>query len=80
MSFRAPAQSVDISFKSKAGINVVLTLSVFSDRFVITISELQKIGHVIDIYFPKTYYSFSNIAYHRAEFESKVIFGPNTVS
>lgn len=79
MSYRPPASSVDLSFNSKTGVNVVLTFSHLPDRLVITISELQKVGHVIDLYFPRAYAELTNVSYHRPDFESKVIFGPDTV-
>lgn len=80
MNVGTTTRSSDLSFDSKSGKQVVLTLSHLPDRLVIVVSELEKIGHVIDIYFPRPYAELSNVAYHRPEFESKVIFGPDTVT
>lgn len=79
MNYRPPIRSTDISFNSKTGANVVVTLSNLPDRLIIAISELQKVGHIIDVYFPRAYAELSNVGYHRPEFDTKVIFGPDTV-
>jgi hypothetical protein len=75
-----PIRIADFSFNSKVtGKEVVLTLTSFSDRLVIVVSDLQKVGHVIDVYFPKAYAELTTVAYHRPEYETRVIFGPDTV-
>lgn len=81
MNFGTITRSSDLSFvSSTTGSNVVFTLSHLPDRLVVTITELQKVGHIIDVFFPRAYAELGHIAYHRPEFESKVVFGPDTVS
>ncbi|KAI6229023.1 Isoleucyl-tRNA synthetase [Aphelenchoides fujianensis] len=70
--------SADFSFVSKSGRKVCLTLSKFSDRYVLAISDLEKVGHVLDLFFPPVYAQLANVAYHRPDFETKVVFGPDT--
>jgi hypothetical protein len=80
MNFGTFTSSTDLSFVSSSGTPIVLTLSHLPDRLVITVSELEKVGHIVDVLFPSTYAELQHIAYHRPEFESKVVFGPDTVS
>jgi hypothetical protein len=80
MNFGTLTRSSDLSFVSSTGSKVVLTLSHLPDRLVISISELEKVGHIIDVFFPRAYAELAHVAYHRPDFESRVVFGPDTVN
>lgn len=70
--------SGDLSFQRKNGQKVEIILSEFADRIVVVLSNLGKVGHVVDLFFPKDPgFVFRSAV---AEYEAKVIFGPDTVS
>ncbi|CAD5206451.1 unnamed protein product [Bursaphelenchus okinawaensis] len=64
----------DFSFTHSNGQNVSIVVSGFEDKNIFVISNLGKVGHVIDLYFPP-----SAVPVQRStDFETRNIFGPDT--
>ena len=71
----------NFSFTSKITQRLVaLNITNLRDRYHVVVSDLGKIGHVVDIIFPREYAELStNVTYHRPDYETKIVFGPDTV-
>ncbi|CAD5209251.1 unnamed protein product [Bursaphelenchus xylophilus] len=66
----------DFSFTHSNGQGISIVVSSFEDRNLFLISNLEKIGHVVDLLFPRTAVPVQRNG--APEFETRNLFGPDT--
>ncbi|KAH7701209.1 isoleucyl-tRNA synthetase [Aphelenchoides avenae] len=65
----------DLSFEF-SGQSVTFTITEFVDREVLVLSTIGKVGHVVEVLFPKER-AVERRAYQRAEYDTKFLLGPD---
>lgn len=78
MSAREYPKIKDLSFEL-SGQAVTFTITEFVDREVLLLSTIGKVGHVVEVLFPKER-AVERRRYQTVEYDSKFLLGPDNVS